>query len=196
MRAWWKKAVAAAAVALLCVTMLPYVHGDDIEILRPVSTALANSWTAIQTFSATILQNGSRQGNFTTKSLTSGAAAVPFVRVTTAIGSQGTVVVEYSNEVTSSSGPNYQVFGGTIVFNFVNKTPGNITCTTGTPTESALAETAGGSTLTHTFSCADAGSNLLNLNFTDTSSLASVVANLIRYRVNIVGNSTFTVTAQ
>lgn len=154
----------------------------------------AQTFTGVNTFSAAIVQNGSLQGNFATFNLTSGAGAATFVKVAIPSNSGANLLVEYVFEASTAT-PHVQSFGGMIGVNAVN-VGGTITCVMAVPTtatQPALATDSG--TLTNAITCADAGSGVLNILATDTSSITPTT-NRIRYRVRALAATTLTITPQ
>ena len=133
-----------------------------LDATTHVPTTMVGDWdiaTAGETYA-------SRDGRFKqgTTSLTDASATV-FAKVTMASGSTWAGQVQYKLEGTD--GTEFSTIGGHVEFTAINKA-GTITCST--PVNAATADLSTGaatSTLT-AFTCADAGSGVLNLlaNFT------------------------------
>lgn len=125
------------------------------------------------------------QGNATLKTLTE-SVATTFVKVSVATGSFVSGAVDYGIEANDAS--DFQVRGGIIPFTAVNKA-GTITCTVGTVGTATEVASVSTGTLTNTFTCADAGSGVLDLKANAVSSLTQTTLR-IRYRVNVLGTTT------
>lgn len=134
------------------------------------------------------------QGNYTTKALTSGAAATAYALVAVPTGTTAWVGVDYCYEATDNT--DFQARCGFIPVAAVNK-GGTITCTAGTVTTATETVAVSTGTLTATNSCADGGSGNLQIKGTDTSSLTIGAGyNRVRYRIRALAPSTLTITAQ
>lgn len=132
-------------------------------------------------------RTGGLQGNNTVKALTE-SSATTFVKITMSSGSTASGDLIYAIEANDAS--DRQVRSGRIPWTAVDKA-GTITCTVGTvgaATEVAAVSTG---TLTNTFTCADAGSNVLDLKANAVSSLTQTTLQ-IRYRVEELGTNTVT----
>lgn len=162
------------------------MQGDPITECHKIDQAAtvptgANTWTSDQTFSAAI------KGNQTVKALTA-ASATTFAKLTVASGAQTSGFLSYAIE--ADDGTDYQTRSGVIPFTAVNKA-GTITCTVGTVAASTEVAALSSGTLTNTFTCADAGSGVLDLKANAVSSLTETTLQ-IRYRVNALGTPTIT----
>ncbi len=148
----------------------------------PIIVAQDSSTTVWQ-----IADNGSVQGNQTTKNLTE-SSATTFVTVTMSSGSRIAGTISYSIEANDAS--DFQARAGIIPFVAVDKA-GAITCTVGTPDAASEVVAVSTGTLTNTFTCADGTGNVLNLLANAVSSLTQTTL-LIRYRVELVGTMAVT----
>jgi len=140
-----------------------------------------------------VVSLSSEQGSYATKALTSGGAAAAFAKVTVPSGSTAAFIIKYAFEVTDAT--DYQVYSGTVPVTAVNK-GGTITCNVGTPSAATEITTAStGSISAHAITCADAGSNVLDLKAADTTGLTPTY-NRIRYRVDALAPAVLVIAAQ
>jgi len=126
--------------------------------------------------------NGATHGNMTVKALTE-SSATTFLKITVPSGSSASGKIMYAIEANDAS--DFQVRSGFIPWNAVNKA-GTITCSVGTVDAGTEIATTSSGTLTNTFTCADAGSNVLNLLANAVSSLTQTTLQ-IRYREENLG---------
>lgn len=120
------------------------------------------------------------------------SSATAFARLTIASGSSGGANIDYCIEANDST--DFQSRCGMLPVAVVNKA-GTITCTVGTVAASTEVVAASAGTLTNTFTCADSGTNFLDIKANATSSLTQTTLR-INYFVRQQGNTAVAFTPQ
>jgi len=126
-----------------------------------------------------------------TKTLTE-SSATAFARLTIASGSSGGANIDYCIEANDST--DFQSRCGMLPVAAVNKA-GTITCTVGTVDAASEVVAVSSGTLTNTFTCADSGTNFLDIKADATSSLTQTTLR-INYFVRQQGNAAVAFTPQ
>lgn len=161
------------------------------------ASSISDDGTNVTITEPVLLTGSSVQGNTTVKALTE-SSATTFVTVTVGSGASASGLVEYAVEANDAT--DFQNRSGTLEFRAVNKA-GTTTITCSRPggsttidntTDAAAASTG---TLTHTFTCVDGGSGVVQLKDNAVSSLTQTTLQ-IRYRVRALGSATLTVSPQ
>lgn len=161
------------------------IGADNRAVAAPIITARDNGTTVWQ-----ITDNGS-QWAANAKTLTE-SSATAFARFTIASGSSGGLNIDYCVEANDST--DFQSRCGMLPVAVVNKA-GTITCTVGTVTTATEVVALSSGTLANTFTCADSGTNFLDIKANAVSSLTQTTLR-INYFPRQQGNAAGAFTPQ
>lgn len=160
---------------------------DSTTMTFPSTSASVARIDAAQTFAGAQTFSGSMQRYATAKALSAGSATI-FATVTVASNGRTGGYLTYT--IDADDGTEFQARSGVLPFSAVNKA-GTITCTVGTVGTATEVVAVSSGTLTNTFTCADAGGNVMNLLANAASSLTETT---LEIRPFVTTNNAATVT--